>query len=905
MSNIILNGNNVVLKKSLWEAEDLFLAECMWFGIDTDAMTATADLRVTFRKAMYLFLENTYPAFWSQPQYKEEKEALMKDIDAQYKKIYQEYSAIHRQRLPWYDKLYKHQKQALVSMHPRKINFLSFQPRLGKAQPFSSEVLTATGWRKMADINIGDIVFDHEGNQTKVTGVFDQGVKETFKVTFSDKSFTRCCNDHLWMVQSKYMAQQDKGWIVKPLSEIREDIILQTETKKRFKWAVPQPPKIEFQEKELPLNPYLLGLLLGDGCLISSISFSTDDEELIPAIQSIIPHGMHIHKLRADNYSWGITPIQRGINPLIRILREMGLFNCRSHDKFIPHDFLFSSVEQRTALLQGLLDTDGHIHHIKGSITFSTCSPMIRDGIMFLVRSLGGQCSFGEDAREGKRTGFFMTICLPDDIDPVRLSRRIARVKKGRRLKDRRIVAIEPDIMEECRCISVDSPHHTYLTDNCIVTHNTITAASLSIIHNIERTVVITYDIGKWNYVYDMTDPKWDGQNILTKLNFTVLSAAKNQCVHAFDERFLIVNYESLGKYIDFIMDSHIPPGHIIISEAQKIKNHQSKNFKSVHKLYSQCPDARLTFETGTPVLNRTSDMYAYFKLAGHSLGENFADFKRQYSEVDKVHGNVVASMNIPSLQRRQSNFIIRRTQEECLDMPAHNYIELKFQLGEWEKEYRRAIFETMRATGKVAIESAIQSINRIMAISKVPGIIEHVEQLIDAGEKVIVYFSYTDPIRKVVEHFGSAATFIDGSVKGGQAKMDRALKFKNDPNCMVMVAQIAAAGHTVDLSISSNVILGNYPMSPKGIEQALDRTKNLDKKTANNAYFCTAIGSDGKETVDEKLKRLVAGKDSDINWLFDGSEAKGMLDDIPEMLWKELMEQYKNELNEQPVEHT
>jgi hypothetical protein len=568
MSNIIINGNEVRFAKALWEQEDITLAKCQWMSVEdikdeagkVIAITITADLRCTFRKALHIFIESVYPAFWTQPQYQDEREALLRDIDTVYKKIYQEYSAIHRERLPWYNKLYKHQKQALVSMHSRKVNMLSFQPRLGK----------------------------------------------------------------------------------------------------------------------------------------------------------------------------------------------------------------------------------------------------------------------------------------------------------------------------------------------------TISTASISVVHNIERTVVVTMDLGKWNWLYDMTDPKWEGESKISKMNFTVYASQKSQNLQAFDERFIIVNYESLGKFINKIMDSHIPAGHIIFSECQKLKNHTTAIWKACHKLVSLCPDARITFESGTPVLNRTNDMYAYFRIAGHPLGENYADFKRNYSETDKAHGNVVASRNIPDLQKRMSNFVLRRTQKECTDMPEHNYIELKFSLGEWEAEYRKAIFETLKAKGKLAVESAIQSINRIMALAKVPGIIEHVEQLIDAGEKVIVFFGYTMPIEKMALHFGNKAAIITGEVIGGHAKMEQALRFKNDPECMVMLANLQAAGHSVDLSVSSNVILGNYPMSPKGIEQALDRTKNLAKIHASNAYFCTCVGSDGKETVDERLRRLVAGKDSDINWLFDGSEAKGMLDDIPELLWKELMEQYKLTPDEQ-----
>lgn len=431
----------------------------------------------------------------------------------------------------------------------------------------------------------------------------------------------------------------------------------------------------------------------------------------------------------------------------------------------------------------------------------------------------------------------------------------------------------------------------------------TILCASQSIVHNIERTLVVTYSVGKWNWMNDIVDPKWGGDSVVSKLNFTIYDANRSRNLYAFDERFIIVNYESLGKYIPAIMDAHVPIGHIILSEAQKVKNHQTSAWKNVHKLYSQCPDARLTFETGTPVMNRINDLYAYFRLGGHPLGENYVDFKREYVETDQRHGNVVASRNIPDMQKRMSNFIFRKTRKECTDMPDHNYINLYFQLGDWEKEYKKAIYELIKAKGKFNIDSAIQSINRIMALAKVPGIIELTEQLIDAGEKVVIFFGFTDPIRKVVDHFGKAATYIDGSLDAVE-KVRRAIMFQENPDVKMIAVNTKAGGHTIDLSVANVVVNGNYPLSPKEVEQAHSRVHNLMKTEVCDVYMCIATGGGKDKTVDQRLAELVGGKDSDINWLIDGKQDAGFQDNVGEMIYKELMEQYKDIVPDENVKY-
>jgi SWI/SNF-related matrix-associated actin-dependent regulator 1 of chromatin subfamily A len=232
--------------------------------------------------------------------------------------------------------------------------------------------------------------------------------------------------------------------------------------------------------------------------------------------------------------------------------------------------------------------------------------------------------------------------------------------------------------------------------------------------------------------------------------------------------------------------------------------------------------------------------------------------------------------------------------------MPRHNYINVYFEMGEWQSEYRKAIYDHLHDSGKLAIESAIHSINLVMAKAKVPGIIEAIEALVESGEKVVVFCSYSSPLEDMRSHFGDACIVIDGK---NHDKMTDAKRFKEDPTCMVALCNTKAAGHTIDLSVSSNLYVVNFPLSPKELEQASDRVKNLAKHHPCNVHFCIALGNDNVQTVDERLRELIGGKDADINWLLDGKEAKGVQEDVAEVLWREILLQYKS--NEEAVGET
>src|SRR5258708_2685313 len=196
----------------------------------------------------------------------------------------------------------------------------------------------------------------------------------------------------------------------------------------------------------MPVAPYALGLLLGDGCLTGTTtpSFATGDVELAWELQRLLP-GIQVRPRRGPNYllSQGASPSPRGPittleNPVTGVARQLGLHGTRSTTKFVPELYLYNSAKARLAVLQGLLDADGGPVTQRGRtcrVQYATVSPRLRDDVIFLVRSLGGVAYTRVRPALGRAPGlakerpvyhrsdaYIIDIRLPHGTEPVPLT---------------------------------------------------------------------------------------------------------------------------------------------------------------------------------------------------------------------------------------------------------------------------------------------------------------------------------------------------------------------------------------------------------------------------------------------------------------------------------------------------
>jgi phosphate starvation-inducible PhoH-like protein len=396
---------------------------------------------------------------------------------------------------PLYDALYEmiDAEQIGRMMERGTIEVAPLAYMRGRAQPYDRQVLTPDGFRPIGSLEVGDLVIGSDGLPTPVLGVYPQGRKEVFRVRAQDGASTLCCAEHLWAVTTA--ADRRRGRPRRVLETRQMLGRLPAAHAHRFELPLVSHP-VELKPQPVPMDPYVLGLLLGDGCLTTSTtpSFTTADPELAVDLEGAL-EGIELRPKTEVDHVLRHTAGHRGgvivSNPVTVTLRDLGLAGTRSNTKFVPAAYLHNSSEVRLAVLQGLLDSDGEPVTQQGRtcrIQYGTSSERLRDDVVFLVRSLGGVAHWRTRPAAGRSPGrawgrdvhhrsdaHMLDIRLPEGIEPFRLSRkREASADTGGGRPMRFIDSIEPAGEAETLCIRVAAADSLYVTDDFLVTHNTL-----------------------------------------------------------------------------------------------------------------------------------------------------------------------------------------------------------------------------------------------------------------------------------------------------------------------------------------------------------------------------------------------------------------------------------------------
>ena len=394
---------------------------------------------------------------------------------------------------PLYDALYEmiDAEQIGRMMERGTIEVAPLAYMRGRAQPLDRQVLTPDGFRPIGGLRVGDLVIGSNGLPTPVLGVYPQGRREVFRVRAQDGASTLCCGEHLWAVATRDDRRRGKPLRVLKTREMLEQ--LKAAHYHRFELPLISQP-VAFPSGEVPLDPYALGLLLGDGSLSTKTAwFTTTDPELIVALEQSID-GVELRQRGEFAYYFRHPaggPRLKVAHPVTVALRELELAGTRSATKFVPEPYLYNSTSVRLAVLQGLLDTDGGPVTQRGRtcrVQYTTTSPRLRDGVVFLVRSLGGVAYWRVRPAAGRAPGhangrdvhhrqdaYILDIRLPAGIEPFRLTRKRELYNSSGGGRPMRFIdSIEPAGEADTLCIQVAAADSLYVTDDFLVTHNTL-----------------------------------------------------------------------------------------------------------------------------------------------------------------------------------------------------------------------------------------------------------------------------------------------------------------------------------------------------------------------------------------------------------------------------------------------
>ena len=369
---------------------------------------------------------------------------------------------------------------------------LDGQRTRGKQLSLDTDIPTPTGFIKLADLKEDDELFDEQGNICQVTKMHPINLSpESYRITFDDETTVDACADHLWLTYTKQNRTAMLNFIngtssyipnikIKNTKEILSTLKVNTTNESNH--SIPNCLPLNYPKKDLPIDPYLFGLWLGDGSSRGGQIETADSEVLNGYEHRICPSSITIV---SKSSAYRIIGLTTKLNELRKLGKLTAIPEKRNkysyiYDKNIPDDYLYASFEQRLALVQGLMDSDASCDK-EGRIEFVSVYPALAEGVLQLLLSLGIKAHLikNKSFLKGKQCKDRYRINFITRLPVFRLQRKLERQKTDNkaifRTTHRFITNIESIPSVPMRCITVDSPSSLFLiTKKFIPTHNTV-----------------------------------------------------------------------------------------------------------------------------------------------------------------------------------------------------------------------------------------------------------------------------------------------------------------------------------------------------------------------------------------------------------------------------------------------
>lgn len=764
---------------------------------------------------------------------------------------------------------------------------------LGKAQPLHANILTPSGWKKMGELRAGDALINSQGGTSHVTGVFPQGEKAIFRVTFTDNSTAECCADHLWAVQTPVQKYRGQSYQVKALHELRDDL---HDQHGHTKWFIPLVQPVELAAQPVPVDPYFLGLLLGDGCFRRhSIGLSTAEAEIVNYVAQELPPSL-IMRRQGTTYDYMLVKNVAGwTNELMRHIRALGLKGNGSNDQFIPTPYLFNEVAVRLSLLQGLLDADGYVSAEGDGCQFTSVSPALIDGVTFLVQSLGGTVRKTSKTptyphQREKRTGqlaYTLTLSLPPQLAPFRLARKATLYRPKTKYQPYRgIKAVDWVGTMPAQCIAVDAPDRLYVTDNFVLTHNTVQTLAM-LLHRRESgdaqgaaslLVLPTSLVFNWLNEAQKFTPD------LRILAYTGTYRDKNPDRFA-DYDVVLTSYGIVR--LDTALLASYKFDYVILDESQAIKNPSSTTSQAVRQLRSK---HRLIL-TGTPVENSTMDLWSQMSFINPGLLGTQAFFRKEFLKPIEKHQDEGRTRRLHALIKP---FILRRHKaqvaKELPDKTEHlSYCPMTEEQAHAYEEtksfYRNKILRNLDEHGPMSTQLLLlQGLTRLRQMANHPRladdtyahesgklreVLRMIRNVVSEGHKVLVFSQFVQHlalVRAALDERQLAYAYLDGATRDRPAEVAR---FQETDDLKIFLISLKAGGVGLNLTAADYVFLLDPWWNPAVEAQAVDRAHRIGQQRPVFTYKFITQG-----TVEEKILALQRRKLALVSELIATDEA-------------------------------
>jgi hypothetical protein len=742
-------------------------------------------------------------------------------------------------------KLFPFQRQGVSWLSPRHSGALFDDMGLGKQHPVDTKVLTPKGYRCIGDLAVGDEVIGSNGKPTRVSGIFPQGVKPSYRVLFSDGSSVEAGPEHLWTLMY-YCGGRHLEEITVTTEQMRVGAIMRewpdgsTSRMSLAKASLYLPMlsgPVEFRSVEpLPMSAYLVGQLIANGSLARGTPvLITHTSDWIDISRRLTSEGVNIGSVSVYG-----NATRANILGVVEIVRTMGL-NVLSGEKRIPNAYMHASVVDRVSLLQGLMDGDGSCSSTRNKVTYHTTSEGLAEDVRELVEQLGGIARIHayDRSHDKKPTDYQISIRLPLTIEPFSTSRKSKRLTLPRRRPCRTFVSASYVRDVESVCIRVEAEDRLYATEHAILTHNTIQV--LAALPDNAPVVIVAPAVAKgvWKREFSSWRPDY---------RVTVLSGRGSFRWPASGEA-VIVNYDILpeakkmGEYTPPLSAAGLaPPGTVLVAdEAHALKSSKTKRHVNFRGLAEAAFNAggRVWLLTATPMLNEPPEIWHLLQVA-HLEKEAFGSwgtfvdlFGGRKGRYGMEWGDWRSREASPEIGDRLKRVSLRRRKKEVLpELPVKTYgvipVDLDAKTGkaldkivaEAGIDLDKAIEEAISTSGKRIAFKGMSHARDVLATAKIPAMLEVVEEFEENAEPLLVFSAHRAPVDTLAKRPGWAVitgdtppakrTEIEDAFQRGELKG--------------VAATIAAGGVAITLTRSSNALFVDKDWTPALNVQAEDR---------------------------------------------------------------------------------
>lgn len=778
--------------------------------------------------------------------------------------------------------LYKYQKAAIIFMIKRSGRcFLALQPGCHSK---GTKILKYNGDKvPVEDIQVGDTLMGPDSKPRKVLRLV-RGKGKMYEINpIKGESFV-VNEDHI-------MSFNLSG--VKSINGIGGDFEMSirdyVKTSSFFKAKTKlRRVAVQFPKADLPIDPYLLGIWLGDGCK-NTIAITTPEPEIMDFLEKEAKkHQLRVRKVFKDNCYTCFLAREihepKSKNTLLTLFRESGC-GFQGVKKKIPELYLRSSTQQRLKLLAGLLDTDGSMAN--NSFEFSSVNEDLAYQVQDLVRSLGLYAKVTKRTHKtnfapGFVTSYRMTVSGETSMIPNLVARKkcTARRQKKSVLHTGFTVGELPE-EDEYFGFTLDSDH-LYLTADYFVNHNCgKTYISLGYAAHVGKKKILVVcpatvtsawvsEVGKWTDYRPfiirqgtfLTENDFDSHDVFIVSYDYLKTGDKVKIGNRTEYDFDLIKTLQKFKWDLLIGD-----------EIHMVMNHSTVRYKAF-KLMSQSFPSVLGL-SGTPMVNRPHEVWAPMDCISHGWLGNYWDFAKRYCGMRRGRFGMefTGDKDLSGLHEVLKPLMVRYEKEDVLpELPEKLHIPVPVEMDQSQMDEYKKIKESVLEeiaddpdAKPVTVVSIIMRLRQFTSKIKTEEAARLMEEIDDTGEKVIVFSSFNDPIKALAGRYGpKAVTIIGLTPLDERAKaVDR---FMNDDSARFFLGGLKSAGAGITLTSSSNTIFIDQGWTPADMRQAMARNirpGQKAEKVKEFTFFCPG-------TIDEEVMSLLESKAKEVDEIID-----------------------------------